>query len=222
MSEKYSHIPLNGIFRITCEFMKKGDTWKAGFHTGVDLVNDDGIIYSPCYGTVNNIAFDAYYGNYIDIVEPDRSHHWLCHLSKINCKLGQEVNPTTPVGIMGATGNVTGRHLHYEIRNESNHYGDVVDPCDWMMIPNEVGTYNEEDYKYFDLESNKAEMKTLERNTNLRSEPTTSSKEKTLYKENTTLFIIEKNVANNDGFIWDKVRIRVTGQVGYMINKNYK
>ena len=221
MSEKCSHIPLNGIFKITCEFMKRGN-WKAGFHTGVDLVNEDGIIYSPTYGSVNNIGYDASYGNFIDIVEPDRSHHWLCHLSKINCNLGQEVTPTTPVGIMGSTGNSTGRHLHYEIRNESNHYGDVVDPCDYMMIPNEVGTYNEENYRYFDEVSLIAEMKTLAKNTNLRSEPTLYSKSKTLYKENTTLFIIEKNVCQQDGFIWDKVRIRVTGQIGYMINKNYK
>lgn len=219
---KCSHIPLNGIFRITCEFMKKGSTWKAGFHTGVDLVNDDRIVYSPTNGSVNNIAYDAYYGNYVDIIEPDRSHHWLCHLASISCNLGQEVTPTTEIGIMGETGQATGVHLHYEIRNESNHYGDVVDPCDYMMIPNEIGTYNEEDYRYFDDVSEMAEMKTLKRNTNLRSEPTIHSKEKTLYIPKTTLFVIEKNVANNDGFLWDKVRIRVTGQEGYMINKNYE
>lgn len=219
---KISHIPLNGNFRLTCEFMKKGKTWKAGWHTGVDLVNDDKIVYSPTYGNVHNIGFDASYGNFVDIVEPDRSHHWLCHLAKINCNLGQEVTPTTQIGIMGNTGNSTSTHLHYEIRNESNRYKDVVDPCDYMMIPNVVGTYNEEDYKFFDDSEDKIIMKTLARNTNLRNEPTTSSSEKTLYLANTTLYIIEKNVANNDGFIWDKVKIRVTGQEGYMINSNYK
>ena len=29
-------------------------------------------------------------------------------------------------------------------------------------------------------------------------------------------------VEEKDGYTWDKVKIRVTGEVGYMINKNYK
>lgn len=213
---KYSRIPLNGEFRITCEFGEEGN-WKCGYHTGVDMVNDDHIIYSPAFGKVNRIGYDASYGNYVDIVEDDLSHHWLCHLKEVNCYIGQTVDPTVQVGIMGSTGNSTGTHLHYEIRNQSNKYADVVDPCDYMGIPNERGTYNEANYQIFG-----DEMKTLKRNTNLRNAPTVNSSEKTLYLANTTLFVIEENVAECDGFMWDKVKIRVTGQVGYMINKNYK
>lgn len=64
-------------------------------------------------------------------------------------------------------------------------------------------------------------LKTLARNTNLRSEPNTKSKA-TLYLANTTLYILNSAVSQSDGYTWDKVRIRVNGKEGYMINKNYK
>ena len=65
-------------------------------------------------------------------------------------------------------------------------------------------------------------LKTLARNTNLRNAPTTQSSTATLYLANTTLYILQAGVAKSDGYIWDKVCIRVNGQEGYMINKNYK
>lgn len=48
---------------------------------------------------------------------------------------------------MGATGNVTGEHLHYEIRNKSNKYGDDQNPATFMGIPNKVGVYESQDYQ---------------------------------------------------------------------------
>ena len=48
---------------------------------------------------------------------------------------------------MGATGNVTGAHLHYEIRNASNKYGDDQNPTTYMGIPNKVGIYESENYQ---------------------------------------------------------------------------
>ena len=69
--------------------------------------------------------------------------------------------------------------------------------------------------------STTGELKTLARNTNLRSAPTTSAS-KVLYLKNTTLYVLEPSVAEADGYIWDRVRIRVNGKEGYMINKNYK
>ena len=38
----------------------------------------------------------------------------------------------------------------------------------------------------------------------------------------TNLYVLEEGVANVDGYIWDKVRIKVNSKEGYMINKNYK
>lgn len=180
------------------------------------MTNQDRIIYSPTFGKVYNIGYDSSYGNYVDIIDSDSDHHWLCHLSEVYVSLHEEVRPETKIGKMGRTGRTTGIHLHYELRNPENKYGVVINPCDWMGIPNRVGTYNEKDYSIYG-----DELKTLAKNTNLRNQPTINSSEKTKYIVGTTLFVLEPSCAEADGFIWDKVRIRVNGKEGYMINKNY-
>lgn len=52
---------------------------------------------------------------------------------------------------MGATGNVTGLHLHYEIRKKSNRYGDIINPCEYMGIPNYIGFFNSKNYEISDV-----------------------------------------------------------------------
>lgn len=136
--------------------------------------------------------------------------------------VGKKVARTTVIGLMGSTGNSTGKHLHYEIRNASNKYADVSNPATFMGIPNKVGSYNSANYKVVDSVNNTVnETKVLAKNTNLRTEPTTSAKA-SLYLANTTVIILKKSVAQNNGYTWDKVKIKANGKVGYMINKNYK
>ena len=217
-----TNIPLTGNFKVTCEYKRKGN-WAAGWHTGIDLVSDNTNISSSCDGTVYKTGWDNSYGNYIVVKNSDGKYHWFCHLSKINVSKGNKVTRTSVIGIMGSTGNSTGRHLHFEIRNTSNKYGDTSNPADYMGIPNKVGNYNSSNYQIGNTSSstNTKELKTLARDTNLRSAPTTSAS-KVLYLKNTTLYVLEKSVAKADGYTWDKVQIRVNGKEGYMINQNYK
>lgn len=218
-----TNIPVTGEFKVTCEYKRKGN-WIAGYHTGIDIVNNDHIIYATCNGTVVRTGYDKSYGNFIVIKSNKQDkYHWFCHLSKINVVYGQNVTRVTKIGIMGSTGNSTGTHLHYEIRNSSNKYGDNSNPADYMGIQNKVGNYNSSNYQISENTNNQTnELKTLARNTNLRDKPTTENSTATLYLANTTLYVIEKSVANANGYTWDKVRIRVNGKEGYMINCNYK
>ena len=217
-----TNIPLTGKIRVTCEYKRKGN-WAAGWHTGIDMVCDNDTIYGTCGGTVSKIGVDKSYGNYITVKAPDGKYHWFCHLSKVTCKVGDKISRTTKIGVMGNTGNSTGKHLHFEIRNSSNKYADTISPAGYMGIPNKVGSYDTNNYQIKNTSSDNStgELRTLARNTNLRSEPTTSAS-KVLYLKNTTLYVLEPSVAEADGYIWDRVRIRVNGKEGYMINKNYK
>ena len=216
-----TNIPLTGEFRVTCEYKRRGN-WAAGWHTGIDLVGNE-IIYGTCDGTVVRIGTDKSYGNFIVVKASDGKFHWFCHLSSITCQIGQKISRTTKIGIMGSTGNSTGKHLHFEIRNASNKYADNSNPADYMGISNVVGTYNSANYQIKDSNNTyQPVLKTLARNTNLRDKPTTEGSNAVLYLANTTLYVLEPGAARANGFIWDKVRIRVNGKEGYMINQNYK
>lgn len=142
-----TNIPLTGQFKVTCEYGRKGTTWAAGYHTGIDLVGQD-TIYATCDGQVVRTGFDKSYGNFIVVKSSeDGNFHWFCHLARILVERGIRVTRVSKIGVMGSTGKSTGKHLHFEIRNESNKYGDNSNPAEYMGIPNKVGTYNSKDYQ---------------------------------------------------------------------------
>ena len=221
-------LPFTGRFRITCEYGRKGTLWKSGIHGGIDMVGVDSTkVYSICNGTVVYAGWENAnntkqgFGKYVKIKEEGTNRFiYLAHLDKIYVSKGTKVTPLTVVGIMGATGNVTGAHTHVEIRENNTK----LNPANYMGVPNTVGSYTSEDYQIDGTSVSNTqplELKTLARNTNLRSEPHTLAS-KVLYLANTTLYVLQAGVAQADGYTWDRVRIRVNGKEGYMINKNYK
>ena len=220
-------LPFTGKFNVTCEYGRKGTLWSSGIHGGIDLVGNDKRVYSICNGTVTYAGWENAkntkqgFGKYVKIRETGTNRDiYLAHLDKVYVGVGTKVTPTTVVGYMGATGNVTGAHTHVEIREN----GTKLNPANYMGIPNKVATgLNSADYQINGTSTSKVgELKTLNHNTNLRTQPNTLGTIIGLYIPNTTLYVLEPSVAVADGFTWDRVRIRVTGDEGYMINKNYK
>ena len=108
---------------------------------------------------------------------------------------------------MGATGNVTGKHLHFEIRKKCNCYGQDENPAEYMGIENKVQTeLNTENYQIKENFQQETDTIKFKVNTNLREKPTTDSTPH-LYLKNTTVEILETNVATANGYIWDKVKV---------------
>ena len=129
--------PFRGKFRITCRFGKKG-SWAAGWHIGNDMVGDDNpTIYPICAGTVQSInGHGKAYGNHIGIKHDDGMVSLYAHLKSISVKVGQKVTLNTPLGIMGATGNANGAHLHLELHKGAWKYpakGSSPETATWLI-----------------------------------------------------------------------------------------
>lgn len=145
-----TNLPVDGKFKVTCEYGRKGNLWYGGVHKGIDIVADNKTLYSTCDGVVKSVGWDANgWGQYVRIEEKiTKKIHIFAHLVKgsVKVKVGQKVSRSTVIGTMGTTGNSTGVHLHFQIE-KSNSNRTVEDPTSWLKIPNKVGTYHSDDYQ---------------------------------------------------------------------------
>lgn len=87
------------------------------FHDGTDMANAPGTpIYAAAPGRVVRVLFSNTGYGYHVVMEHDYGYKTLyAHCSKIYVKYGQYVEQGKKIAEVGATGNVTGPHLHYEI-----------------------------------------------------------------------------------------------------------
>ncbi len=85
-------------------------------HEGLDLraVRDSAVI-APAAGTVVAAGWDGAFGNLIQIDHGFGVVTRYAHLSRMLVRKGDVVTPNEQIGVVGATGRVTGTHLHYEI-----------------------------------------------------------------------------------------------------------
>lgn len=90
-------------------------------HAGVDYAINSGTPVSVIQpGKVSYAGWDdGGYGNMIMISHPGGNTTLYGHLSKINVKSGQMVEPGTVIGNVGSTGRSTGPHVHFEVRQGS-------------------------------------------------------------------------------------------------------
>lgn len=95
-------------------------------HSGLDFTAPVGTpIFSTGKGKVVAVEFNGGgYGNHVIIDHGYGYQSHYAHMSRFNCKVGQEVNRGDMIGYVGNTGKSTGPHLHYEII----YNGEKIDP----------------------------------------------------------------------------------------------
>ncbi|MCI9533051.1 MAG: leucine-rich repeat protein [Lachnospiraceae bacterium] len=103
------------------------------YHSGTDFgVPLNTPVYSSCDGTVVSVqSLTTSYGKHIKIksvVNGSVVYIRYCHLNSFNVVSGQKVNAGQLIAYSGSTGNSTGPHLHYEVRNANDHYGNISSP----------------------------------------------------------------------------------------------
>ncbi|MFE7071343.1 peptidoglycan DD-metalloendopeptidase family protein [Streptomyces sp. NPDC057620] len=124
-------LPVSGA-SIGTSYKMSGSMWSSGYHTGVDFVVPTGTaLKSVGAGTVVSAGWGGAYGNQVVIQLADGHYAQYAHLSSLSVSAGQTVTGGQQVGLSGATGNVTGPHLHFEIRTTPD-YGSDVDPLAYL------------------------------------------------------------------------------------------
>ncbi|MEQ8173346.1 MAG: peptidoglycan DD-metalloendopeptidase family protein [Candidatus Eremiobacterota bacterium] len=99
------------------------------FHAGVDIGSDfDTPIYAAGDGVIISSDWLGGYGNTIMIDHGGGVVTLYGHCASLAVSYGQHVTKGQLVAYVGSTGNSTGPHLHFEVRQD----GVAVDPCGFV------------------------------------------------------------------------------------------
>lgn len=103
------------------------------FHDGIDIGVLPGTpVYAVLEGTVELAEFHKYAGNYVNIRHRDNILTRYLHLSEIFVKPGEKVEKGQEIGLSGATGRVSGPHLHFETWKGEYKKGERLEPKEWL------------------------------------------------------------------------------------------
>ena len=129
--------PVKAAFRFTSKFGPRRDPKTGGrrMHKGVDFAAANGTpLYATADGVVTHAGWSSGYGRLVKIQHEFGIETRYAHMSKLRAKVGQRVSRGDRIGDMGASGRVTGVHLHYEVRVGSK----AVNPMIYIKAANDV------------------------------------------------------------------------------------
>jgi murein DD-endopeptidase MepM/ murein hydrolase activator NlpD len=118
-------------YTISSTFGQAGPYWASGHHTGLDFAAPTGTLLKAVHsGTITSAGYEGSYGYKTVLTLDDGTEIWYAHQSSINVSVGQKVATGDVIGRVGATGNVTGAHLHMEVHTAD---GGGIDPMAWLQ-----------------------------------------------------------------------------------------
>ena len=144
---------------ITSNFGYRDDPFgrSTTFHSGTDIAGGsglgnvniiaakDGIVVYPtpdvkndCPSSNSLSSCGGGYGNHVVIQHSDGNFTLYAHMyeGSILVKAGDSVQQGQVIGKMGSSGNSTGAHLHFEVREGQNSYNSTVDALNYISAEN--------------------------------------------------------------------------------------
>lgn len=110
-------------------------TGSLDFHYGNDLAAPAGTeIYAAADGTVVTAAQHDSYGNYLVIQHSGTLRTLYAHCQSLLVSAGETVSAGEVVALVGATGEATGPHLHFEVIASGTRFSP-----DWVQFAGEGG-----------------------------------------------------------------------------------
>ncbi|MBV1790000.1 peptidoglycan DD-metalloendopeptidase family protein [Marinobacterium sp. D7] len=120
LSKAFLRYPFSGNYRVSSNFNPNRHHPVTGLfrpHNGTDFSMRTGTpILASGDGVVSRVVDHKYAGLYVEIKHSERYTTRYLHLSKALVHKGQRVSRGQKVALSGASGRVTGPHLHYEFR----------------------------------------------------------------------------------------------------------
>jgi hypothetical protein len=114
-------------FRLTGKFGELSPVRNMQPHSGIDLAMPEGTtLRSVADGVVDRI-YDGtgLIGKGLSVQMPDGTRAIYGHMNEVKARVGDHVNAGDIVGLSGNTGNSTGPHLHFGLKDAD---GSVLDP----------------------------------------------------------------------------------------------
>lgn len=137
-------------YTLTSTFRVRTLNGVTRWHYGDDLAAPTGTpIYAAKAGTVTYSGSASGYGQLIKIDVGGGVENRYGHMSRILVKKGQNIKQGQIIGLVGATGDATGPHLHFEVRVN----GKPVDPMKYIRLEADI-----EDWAYLENKSFYSEM----------------------------------------------------------------
>ncbi len=123
------HFPTIGDASSSFGYRRDPINGETRYHSGTDIGSGMGTpIWAAGKGTVTFTGFESGYGYHICVDHGNGLTTRYAHLSEMLVSVGDTVNKGDLIARMGATGRVTGPHLHFEVTKN----GERVNPLDYI------------------------------------------------------------------------------------------